>query len=100
MLVLRGTGKGCPPSPPISIAGHTALAFGLPPRSPAGAGCSSVLSVGPLGGRLKASCVSLDIHVGEEGGIPMHDRKRNKIQELQVKYSLWVPRLSRAVYPT
>lgn len=95
MLILHGTGQRCPSSP-ISIS----LAFVLLPCSAAGAGCSSVLSAGPSGGWLKASLVSLKIHMREGGGIPMHDRKRNKIQELQVKYSLWVPRLSRAVYPS
>lgn len=99
MSVLHRMGQGCPPSPPDSIAGRTALAFVLPPHSPAGASCSSVLLMGPSEGRLKPSPVSLSILVGEEGGIPMHDRKRNKIQELQVKYSVWVPRFSRAVYP-
>lgn len=94
MLVLHGMGQV---ALPLSIAGHAALALVLPARSPAGADCSSVLSVGPSG--LKASLVSLKVHVEEEGGIPMHDTKRNKIQELQVKYSLWVPRHSRAVYP-
>ena len=98
MLVLRGMGQGCPPSPPVSIPGHTALALVLPPRSLAGAGCSSVLLVGPSWGWLKPKPVSLSVHVEEEGAIPTHDRKRNKIQELQVRYSLWVPRLSRAVY--
>lgn len=99
MSVLHRMGQGCPPSPPDSIAGRTALAFVLPPHSPAGASCSSVLLMGPSEGRLKPSPVSLSILVGEEGGIPMHDRKRNKIQELQIKYSVWVPRFSRAVYP-
>lgn len=99
MLILHGTGEGCHPSHPILLSGNIALAFVLLLHSPAGAICSRVLPVHPLERWLKASPVSVSIHVGAGGGIPRQDWKRNKIQECKVKNSLWVPRISGHFIP-